>query len=110
MLVVPPSNADEKGKQYRVERFIQNYVGPLYRFFANIVRDKGPRRGGLVPVGRWVRAMVCKCNADSVKWVEVGRVVARSLGKKGVATIVPFSGEKGVFFFFVETIEEAIFL
>ena len=42
--------------------------------------------------------MVCECNADSVKWVEVGRVVARSLGKKGVATIVPFSSGKGVFF------------
>ena len=41
--------------------------------------------------------MVCECNADSVKWVEVGRVVARSLRKKGVATIVPFSGGKGVF-------------
>ena len=52
--------------------------------------------------------MVCECNADSVKWVEVGRVVARSLGKKGVATIVPFSGRKGVFF--VETKEEALFL
>ncbi|RVW79116.1 Transposon TX1 uncharacterized 149 kDa protein [Vitis vinifera] len=33
---------------------------------------------------------------DSVKWVEVGRVVARSLRKKGVATIVPFLGGKGL--------------
>ncbi|RVW47871.1 hypothetical protein CK203_092902 [Vitis vinifera] len=45
---------------------------------------------------------------DCGKWVEVGRAVARSLGKKGVATIVPFSGGKSVFF--VETVEEALFL
>ena len=108
MLVVAPSNAIEKGRQYRGKRFIHNHVGPLYRSFANVVSDEGPRRGGLVPVGRWARAVVCECNADSVKWVEVGRAVARSLGKKGMATIVPISGGKGVFF--VETIEEVLFL
>ncbi|RVX11607.1 hypothetical protein CK203_015798 [Vitis vinifera] len=75
--VVPPLNAYEKGRQYRVERFNHNHVGPLY-------------------------------SADCGKWVEVGRAVARSLGKKGVATIVPFSGGKSVFF--VETVEEALFL
>ena len=52
--------------------------------------------------------MVCERNDDSVKWVEVGRAVVRSLGKKGVVTIVPISGGKGVFF--VETTKEAIFL
>ena len=83
-------------------------MGPLYRSFANIVSGEGPREGGLVPVGRWARAVVCECNADSVKWVEIGRAVARSLGKKEVATVVPISGGKGVFF--VETIEEALFL
>ena len=41
---------------------------------------------------------MCERNDDSVKWVEVGRAVARSLGKKGVVTIVPISGGKGVFF------------
>ena len=83
-------------------------MGPLYRSFVNVIRDKGPRRGGLVPVGRWVCAVVCECNADSVKWVEVGQAMARRLGKKGVATSVPFSSGKGLFF--VETIEEAFFL
>ena len=34
--------------------------------------------------------------------------MTRSLRKKGVAMIVPFSGRKGVLF--VETIEEALFL
>ena len=52
--------------------------------------------------------MECERNDDSVKWVEVGRAVARSLGKKGIVTIVPISGGKGVFF--VETTEEALFL
>ncbi|RVW79570.1 hypothetical protein CK203_051703 [Vitis vinifera] len=32
--------------------------------------DEGPRRGGLVPVGRWTRAVVSECNADCVNWVE----------------------------------------
>ena len=94
MLVVPPSNAVEKGRQYRGKRFIHNHMGPLYRSFANIVSGEGPREGGLVPVGRWARAVVCECNADSVKWVEVGRAVTRSLEKKGVTTIVPISGGK----------------
>ena len=108
MLVVPSLNAVDKGRQYREERFIHNPIGPLYRSFLNTVRDEGPRRGGLVPVGRWTRAVVSECNADCVNWVEVGRVVARSLRQKGVATIVPFSGGKGLFF--VEMIEEALFL
>ena len=42
--------------------------------------------------------MVCDCSADCGKWVEVGRAVARSLGKKGVATSVPLLGGKGFFF------------
>ena len=50
----------------------------------------------------------CECSEDNVKWAEVGRAVARRLRKKGVATIVPFSSGKGVFF--VETIDEALFL
>ena len=72
MLVVPPSNAVEKGRQYKGERSIYNHVSPLYRSFVNAVSDEGPRRGGLVPVRRWARAVVCECNVDSVKWVEVG--------------------------------------
>ena len=106
--VVPPSNVSGNGRHYREVRFTYNHVGPLYRSFANVVRDEGPRRGGLVPVGRWARVVVCECSEDNVKWDEVGRVVARCLRKKGVATIVPFSSGKGVFF--VETIDEALFL
>ena len=108
MLVVLSSNAVEKGRQYRGESFSQSHVGPLHRSFAKVVSGEGPRGGGLVPIGRWARAVVCECIEDSVNWVEVSRVVARKLGKKGVVTIVPFSGGKGVFF--VETIKEALFL
>ncbi|KAJ9678119.1 hypothetical protein PVL29_022880 [Vitis rotundifolia] len=94
MMVVPSSKA--------------NHVGTWHRSFAKVVSGEKPRGGGLVPVGRWARAVVCDCNEDQVKWGEVGRAVARKLGKKGVVSIVPFSSGKGIFF--VETTEEAIFL
>ena len=51
---------------------------------------------------------MCKCPADFVNWAEVGRALAKRLGQKGVVTIVPFFGRKGLFF--VETIEEAFSL
>ncbi|KAJ9709584.1 hypothetical protein PVL29_001187 [Vitis rotundifolia] len=108
MLVVPLSNAVEKGRQYRRESLSHNHVGPLHRSFAKVVSGEGSRGGGLVLVGRWARAVVCECIEDSVNWDEVGRVVARKLRKKGVVTIVPFLDGKGVFF--VETTEEALFL
>ena len=108
MLVVPSANTVEKGRQHRGEGFSQSHMGPLHRSFAKVVSGKGSREGGLMSVGRWARAVVCECIKDRVNWVEVGRVVARKLGKKGVVTIVPFSGGKGVFF--VETTEEALFL
>ena len=108
MLVVPSSNIDEKGRQCREERFNHKHVGLLYRSFANVVREEGPRRGGLVPVGRWARVVVCECPANFDNWVEVGRAPAKRLRQKGVVTIVPFYGGKGLFF--VETIEEALSL
>ncbi|RVW71707.1 hypothetical protein CK203_057088 [Vitis vinifera] len=96
------------GRQCRDESINHKHVGPLYWSFANLVREEGPRRGGLVPVGRWARDVVCKCPADFVNWAEVGRALAKRLGQKGVVTIVPFFGRKGLFF--VETIEEAFSL
>ena len=108
MMVVPSSNAVEKERKFRGESCSHNHVGSLHRSYAKAVSGEGPRGGGLVPVGRLAQAMVCESNDDSVNWVEVGRLVARSIGKKGILTIVPISGGKGVFF--VETTEEAIFL
>ena len=106
MLVVASLSTVEKGRQCREEGTFHKHVGPLCRSFANVVREEGPRREGLVPVGRWARAVVCECHASSVNWVEVGRALAKRLGHKGVVNIVPFSGGKGLFF--VETIEEAL--
>ncbi|RVW54473.1 Protein suppressor of K(+) transport growth defect 1 [Vitis vinifera] len=42
------------------------------------------KKGGLVPVGRWARAVVCECHVGSVNWTEVGRALAKRLGHKGV--------------------------
>ncbi|RVW12309.1 hypothetical protein CK203_104207 [Vitis vinifera] len=84
----------QKGRQCREEIFIHKHVGPLYRSFTNVIREEGSRRGGLVPVWRWARAVVCECTTDCDNWVEVGRALARRLRQKGVVTIVPFSGRK----------------
>ena len=51
---------------------------------------------------------MCKCLADFDNWVEVGLALTKRLEQKGVVTIVPFSGEKGLFF--VETIKEVFSL
>ncbi|RVX11948.1 hypothetical protein CK203_009559 [Vitis vinifera] len=108
MLVVPSSGFDEKGRQSREERNLLKFAGPLQRSFANVVREERLRRGGLVSVGRWARAVVCECHDDSANWDEVGRALARRLGHKGVVTVVPFAGGKALFF--VETLEEAVTL
>ncbi|KAJ9680331.1 hypothetical protein PVL29_019600 [Vitis rotundifolia] len=57
-LVVPSSNIAEKERQCRVESINHKHVGPLYQSFVDVVKEEGPRRGGLVPVGRWARAVV----------------------------------------------------
>ena len=108
MLVVPSLSTNEKGRQCREKGTFYKHVGPLCRSFANVVREEGPRRGDLVLVGRWARVVVCECHVGSVNWVEVGRALTKRLGHKGVVTIIPFSGGKGLFF--VKTIEEALSL
>ena len=59
-------------------------------------------------LGGGARVVVCKCPVDFVNWVEVGRALAKRLRQKGVVTIGPFLGRKGLFF--VEMIEEALSL
>ncbi|KAJ9693486.1 hypothetical protein PVL29_012316 [Vitis rotundifolia] len=66
MSVVSSSNIVEKERQCRVESINYKHVGPLYRSFVNVVKEEGPRRGGLVPVGRWARAVVCECPASFI--------------------------------------------
>ncbi|RVX07516.1 hypothetical protein CK203_025219 [Vitis vinifera] len=70
MLVVPSSSFDENGSQSREGRILHKNIGPLQRSYANVVRDEGPRKGGLVPVGRWVRVVVCECQDGVVNWAE----------------------------------------
>ena len=74
----------------------------------NVVKKEGSRKGGLAPIGRWARVVVCECPASLVNWAEVGRALAKFLRQKGVVTIVPFSVGKGLFF--IETVEETSFL
>ncbi|RVW91522.1 hypothetical protein CK203_046138 [Vitis vinifera] len=52
------------------EKFLTKSRGSLHRSFAKVVSGEGPRGGGLIPVGRWARAVVCECIEDSVNWVE----------------------------------------
>ena len=40
---------------------------------------------------------MCECHVGSGNWAEVGRAMARRLGHKGVVTVVPFAGGKGLF-------------
>ncbi|RVX05132.1 hypothetical protein CK203_020190 [Vitis vinifera] len=96
MLVVPYPYAEEKGRNLRGESWPHYKVGSMHRSYAKTVSDEGPRGGGLVPVGRWARAVICESKFDRENWAEVGRLVARSLGKNGVVTIVPFSAGKGL--------------
>ena len=108
MLVVPSSSFVEKGRQSREGRILHKNVGPLQRSYAKVVRDEGSRKGGLVPVGKWARVVVCECEDGAVYWTEAGRAMVRRLGHKGVVTIVPFVEGKGLFF--VETLEKALSL
>ncbi|RVW91923.1 hypothetical protein CK203_030096 [Vitis vinifera] len=97
MLVVPYPNAVEKGRNIRGESWPHNNVGSMHRSYAKAIIDEGPKGGGLVLVGRWARAVVCESKFDRENWAEVGRSVARSLGKKGVVMIVPILAGNGVF-------------
>ncbi|RVW86195.1 hypothetical protein CK203_046068 [Vitis vinifera] len=96
------------GKAKQGRKDLAQICGSLQRSSANVVKEERPRRGGLVSVGRWARVVVCECHVGSVNWAKVGRAMARRLGHKGVVTIVPFAGGKGLFF--VETLEEAVSL
>ncbi|RVW60290.1 hypothetical protein CK203_084076 [Vitis vinifera] len=107
VLIIPEGDKAEVGRISK-KRYLHCWWSPIRISYAKVVSDEGLRGGGLVPIGRWARAVVCESKFDRENWAEVGRSVARSLGKKGVVTIIPISAGNGVFF--VETIEEAIFL
>ncbi|KAL6311763.1 hypothetical protein AAG906_022432 [Vitis piasezkii] len=74
MLVVPSSSIVEKGWQCRGERTFHKHEGHLYWSFANVVREEGPRRGGLVLIGRWARAVGENFNEGTVSSPSFDRV------------------------------------
>ncbi|RVW14773.1 hypothetical protein CK203_091030 [Vitis vinifera] len=57
MLMVPYPNAIEKGRNIRGESWPHNNVGSMHRSYVKAVSDEVPIGGGLVPVGRWARAV-----------------------------------------------------
>ncbi|RVX11361.1 hypothetical protein CK203_019698 [Vitis vinifera] len=71
-----------KGKAVQGGKFYPQTCGSLYRSFTNVVREEGPRRGGLLPIGRWARTMMCECPTYFVNWVEVGCALAKKIRAK----------------------------
>ncbi|RVW29042.1 hypothetical protein CK203_088904 [Vitis vinifera] len=75
------------GRFIRLSEFAPNRKS-TFLSFANVVREEGPRRGGLVPVGRWARAVVCECHANFVNWAEVDCALAKRLGHKALIEVL----------------------
>ncbi|RVW69982.1 putative mitochondrial protein [Vitis vinifera] len=52
----------------------------MYRgewFYADVVVEKGPRNGAVMPVGKWARAVVCESKGKIRDWCDVGKAIAR---------------------------------
>ena len=63
-----------------------------------MVAEDGPRNGALLSVGKWARAVICECKEKAQDWAQVGKVIARMMGTKGMVSITPISAFKGRFF------------
>lgn len=57
---IPPKTLVVNERQYSSDSSFYK-VGLLNHSFVSVVKQEGPRRGGVVPVGRWARVAVCKC-------------------------------------------------
>ena len=66
------------------------------------------RKGALVLVGKWARAVICDSDSNIEDWSEVGRAVAKVLSLKGMVLVMPISPFKG--FFFVDSVDSALWL
>ncbi|RVW86117.1 hypothetical protein CK203_038003 [Vitis vinifera] len=88
----PLSVCRRKRKEFKRGKLASLQSGSMHRSYAKTVSDEGPRGGGLVPVGRWARVVICESKFDRENWAEVGRLVARSLGKNGVLRV----GERNI--------------
>lgn len=58
---IPPKTLAVNERQYSSDSSFYSKVGLLNHSFVSVVKQEGPRRGGVVPVGRWARVAVCKC-------------------------------------------------
>ncbi|RVW15776.1 hypothetical protein CK203_105554 [Vitis vinifera] len=68
------------------------------RSYADVVAEKGHRNGASMPVGRWARAVICESKGKILDWFDVGKVIARMMGTKGMVSVTPISEYKGCFF------------
>ena len=91
MLVVPYPYAEEKGRNLRGESWPHYKVGSMHRSYAKTVSDEGPRGSGLVPVGRWARAVVCESKFDSEEDPKTDDLGAESQANRGLNASPLFS-------------------
>ena len=68
------------------------------RSYADVVAKEGPKNGALLPVGKWVRAVICESKGKVQDWFYVGKAIARMMGTKGMVSVTPISSYKGCFF------------
>ena len=66
--------------------------------YADMVAEKGPRNGALLPVGKWVRAVIYESKEKVQDWVHVGKAIAGMMSTKGMVSVTPISAYKGCFF------------
>lgn len=57
------------------------------RSYANVVVEEGPRKGALLLVGRWARAVICESQREVQGWASIGKAIARLMGLKGMVSI-----------------------
>ncbi|KAL6327509.1 hypothetical protein AAG906_021591 [Vitis piasezkii] len=68
------------------------------RSYADVVAEEGHRNGASMPVGKWARAVICESKGKILDWFDVGKVIARMMGTKGMVSVTPISEYKGCFF------------
>ena len=73
------------------------------RSYARVVDEEGPRKGDLLPVGKWAKAVICEGQVLVQDWGAIGKALARMMGVRGMTSINPFSAFKGVSF--VDSVE-----
>ena len=66
--------------------------------YADVVVEKGPRNGALMPIGKWARAVICESKGKIRDWFDVGKAIARRMGMKGMVSVTPIYAYKGCFF------------